>query len=138
MKKIWESDMHFETTKLGGLKDLKPAKDTYSCYDASNGKYLVEYKARRKFYDTTMIEESKLDRLLIQATKEGKRVLYVVYDGQDSIHYFNLTTLCEEDYDFKWTERQCPKTTFFDNNDDISKRVGEICWSKAMHKVTLG
>ena len=146
MKKIYERDMHNITTQQSGLETLKLPighNKQYSHYDASNKKYIVEYKARRKFFRTTQIEEFKLDKLIDIATKQGrKQVLYVVYDGVDSIHYFNLTNLLAEDYDFKWTTRKCPWTSEFpeqgSNGMMIDKRVGEICWTKAMHKVKVG
>ena len=130
--------MHSITTTIKGLTDLKTPIDKYSTYDASNQKYLVEYKARRKWFDTTQIEEDKLDRLLEEArAQDRKQVLYVVYDGVDSIHYFNITNLCNEEYDFKWTMRKCPATTDFNRNQMIDKSVGEICWTKAMYKMKI-
>ena len=137
MDTVWESEMHLVAKKLKGLEDIVPAKGKYSYYDASSKKYVIEYKARRKYYDTTQIELDKYNRLLEEGDDSYRQVLYVVFDGEKHMHFFNLTDLDEEGYDYKWTVKKCPATTDFNRREMIDKDVGEICWSKAMHKVKI-
>ena len=106
--------------------------DKYCSYDAHTDKYVIEFKARRKYYPTTQIEKSKYDRLM----KENRIPLYVIYSS-GKMYVFNLKDLTNNKYNFKWTSKMCPKTTDFFNNKFIKENVGEICWKQAKAVINM-
>lgn len=100
--------------------------DQFCHYDAHTAQYVIEFKARRKWFPTTQIEKQKYDKLM----KEHRDALYVVYSS-GKMYIFHLNELTKEGYDFKWCIKKCPATTDFDRTQYIDKEVGEIDWKKA-------
>lgn len=109
--------------------------DKFCSYDAFNNRYTVEYKSRRKFFHgSTQIEKMKFDK---NTRIDGKEFLYVVFDGVDKVQVWNVSKLAAADYDFKWRELMCPKTTDFSNNEKIAKMVGELKWTDAIKTIQV-
>ena len=106
--------------------------DQYCCYDAETPNYVIEFKARRKYFPTTQLEKQKYDKLM----KEDREALYCVY-SHGYIHIFCLNQLQQQGYDFRWTTRMCPATTDFNNNKKVPKVVGEICWKQAKARIKV-
>ena len=116
------------------LYDLRQTvEDPYCRWDAESDKYVVEYKSRTQFFpETTLIEKDKFDACM---AVEGKQFLYVVFDGMNKVHIFNVSELVEKDYDFQWHTRECNKTTQFGPITRKDKYVGLLNWKDA--KVAL-
>ena len=87
-----ETIMHDLVTKhVPRLDDLKrTTRDRFCSYDAYNDHVIVEYKARRKFYEgSTQLELPKYEKNM----SDKRQYLYVVYDGVDKIQLWNVTKL---------------------------------------------
>ena len=91
------------------------ATDQFSTFDFESEQYLIEVKSRRKRYDPWLIEKHKVDSNVLAVGDTDKEVLYVTV----------------EEYDFKWTQKNMPKTTDFSNNRWVKKDVGYVSESDA-------
>ena len=107
------------------------AKDTYCRYDAHNNNYIIEFKSRRKHYDTQLIEYAKFDCNMEIANKENKEFLYMV-ETPEGVYTFNVSKLSNEGYDFGWEDRRMPAKTDFSGSHRKDKKVGYIAVKDAV------
>tara|TARA_R110002012_G_scaffold55981_4_gene143018 strand:- start:1950 stop:2399 length:450 start_codon:yes stop_codon:yes gene_type:complete len=112
---------------------LKEDMYEYNRYDAYNNTSIVEIKYRHTFYDNTMIELDKYSYNLVYSKLINKKFIYAVRMEQ-YIYVFNITELTKNNYDFKFGDRQMPKTTEHKRKDMIKKVVGYININDAIIK----
>jgi len=117
-----EEFRYYAESSLG--QELVPT-DEYCRYDACNNNYIVEFKSRRKHYDTQLIEYMKFDHNLTEANRDNKEFLYMV-ETPEGIYTFNVTDLVSKDYDFGWEDRRMPSNTDFSGSYKKNKKVGYI------------
>lgn len=123
-----QQELFDELNKMGfNLKGTE--KDQYCRWDATSDKYLAELKCRRTHYDTQMIEYDKLDCVKEEADKTNKEFLYCVSTPK-GIYVFNISKLCQQQYDFKWENKRLPSKTDFSGGYHKDKKVGYIDVSK--------
>ena len=117
---------------IESLSDLKQSSDRYRRYDASNDLAIVELKYRKAKYDDTLIEKSKYEALKTYC--HGKIAIYAV-QADNTIYLFNLNRLHKDEWNYKWENRDCNKTSEFygqaNNRSKVSKTVGYIDWDQA-------
>jgi hypothetical protein len=106
-----------------GLESTK--KDKFCRWDATSAQYLAELKCRRAHYDTQMIEYDKLDCVKEEADKTGKEFLYCVSTPK-GVYVFNISKLCQQDYNFNWENKYLPSNTDFAGTYKRTKKVGYI------------
>ena len=112
--------------KLGII--MTPTKDKFCTFDAHSYDYVVEFKCRRKHYDTQLIEYKKYKVNLDQADESGKEFLYII-STPNGVYVFNVSELRNQGYDFKWEDRRMPSKTDFSGQYRLDKRVGYIATS---------
>ena len=112
---------------------LKEDMYQYYRYDDYNNTSIVEIKKRKTFYKNTMIEFDKYSYNLLYAKLINKKFIYAVRMEQ-YIYVFNITELTKNNYDFKFGDRQMPKTTEHKRKDMIKKVVGYININDAIIK----
>jgi hypothetical protein len=100
-------------------------KDKFCRWDATSAQYLAELKCRRAHYDTQMIEYDKLDCVKEEADKTGKEFLYCVSTPK-GVYVFNISKLCQQDYNFNWENKYLPSNTDFAGTYKRTKKVGYI------------
>ena len=100
-------------------------KDKFCRWDAISDKYLAELKCRRAHYNTQMIEYDKLDAVKEEADKTDKEFLYCVSTPK-GIYVFNISKLCQQDYNFNWEDKYLPSNTDFAGTHKRTKKVGYI------------
>ena len=106
--------------------DLKGTDEDRMCrWDATSPQYLAELKCRRAHYNTQMIEYDKLDAVKVEADKTDKEFLYCVSTPK-GIYVFNISKLCQQDYNFNWEDKYLPSTTDFGGTHKRTKKVGYI------------
>ena len=116
--------------------NLKKPTEKYLQFDAYNKNYIVEIKARRKYYETQIIEFSKFAFNLYFSKLHNRKFIYAVSINSD-LYIFNITKLEQNNYDFNWEWREQPSTTDFENNDKISKFVGYLHLKDSSKKIKL-
>ena len=99
--------------------------DKFCRWDATSDKYLAELKCRRAHYNTQMIEYDKLDCVKEEADKTGKEFLYCVSTPK-GIYVFNISKLCQSNYEFHWENKYLPSNTDFSSAYHKAKKVGYI------------
>lgn len=99
--------------------------DKYCRYDAYNDEHIIEFKSRRKHYDTQLIEYVKFDYNMETASKEGKEFLYMV-ETPEGVYTFNVSELSSAGYDYGWEDRRMPSHTDFAGAYKKTKKVGYI------------
>ncbi len=105
------------------LQPIIIPEDPYCSYDFEIKHYILEVKARDKYYDDWIIEKIKADKNLKIAKKTGKEFLYLSeYKGIGYVH--NVTKLTSNNYDFKWEIKNLPETTEFSKTNWIPKHIG--------------
>lgn len=109
--------------KLG--TSITATKDEFCTFDGYSDEYVIEFKCRRKHYDTQLIEHKKYTANLDQADESGKEFLYIISTPEGE-YVFNISKLREKDYDFGWEDRRMPSKTDFGGQQYINKRVGYI------------
>ena len=127
-----EAQLHsIVKSNIKQLSDIeRTTYDKFCSYDAYNGKGIIEYKCRRKWYKGgTQLEKPKFDKNIKDPDRD---YIYIVYDGVGRVHVWNVSKLMRNDYDFQWTTRMCPKTTDFNRNEYIEKTVGILKWDDAI------
>jgi len=106
--------------------DLKGTDEDRMCrWDATSPQYLAELKCRRAHYNTQMIEYDKLDAVKVEADKTDKEFLYCVSTPK-GIYVFNISKLCQQDYNFNWENKYLPSNTDFAGTHKRTKKVGYI------------
>jgi len=106
--------------------DLKGTDEDRMCrWDATSPQYLAELKCRRAHYNTQMIEYDKLDAVKVEADKTDKEFLYCV-STPNGVYVFNITKLCQQDYNFNWENKYLPSNTDFAGTHRRTKKVGYI------------
>jgi hypothetical protein len=109
--------------KLG--TSITATTDEFCTFDGYSDEYVIEFKCRRKHYDTQLIEHKKYKANLDQADESGKEFLYIISTPEGE-YVFNISKLREKDYDFGWEDRRMPSKTDFGGQQYINKRVGYI------------
>lgn len=109
--------------KLG--TSITATTDEFCTFDGYSNEYVIEFKCRRKHYDTQLIEHKKYTANLDQADESGKEFLYIISTPEGE-YVFNISKLREKDYDFGWEDRRMPSKTDFGGQQYINKRVGYI------------
>ncbi|MCS5549901.1 MAG: hypothetical protein NZ811_00085 [Gammaproteobacteria bacterium] len=99
--------------------------DEFCRYDAHNDKYMAELKCRRAHYDTQLIEYDKLDFIKNAADSLAKDFLYCV-STPNGVYVFNVSSLCRDEYNFKWENKYLPATSDFGKSYHKTKKVGYI------------
>ena len=108
----------------------------YLQFDAYDENYIDEIKARRKYYETQIIEFSKFAFNLYFSKLHNRKFIYAVSINSD-LYIFNITKLEQNNYDFNWEWREQPSTTDFENNDKILKFVGYLHLKDSSKKIKL-
>ena len=116
--------------------DLKKPSQKYLRFDAYDSNYIIEIKARKRFYQKQIIEFSKFSFNSCYAKLYAKKFVYAVYINSD-IYIFNISNLEKNNYDFKWEWKEQPITTNFTNNDKILKFVGYINLKDSVKKIEI-
>lgn len=109
--------------KLG--TSITATTDEFCTFDGYSDEYVIEFKCRRKHYDTQLIEHKKYTANLDQADESGKEFLYIISTPEGE-YVFNISKLRKKDYDFGWEDRRMPSKTDFGGQQYINKRVGYI------------
>mgnify|MGYP003138384408 CR=1 FL=1 len=99
--------------------------DKYSIVDARNKDYIVELKHRNKFYPDMLIEFDKYKRLMDSSIFYNLIPLYVCSVENGYIYIFNMNKV-DAHHIIEWENQFHNKTTEFENNNKIEKRVGFI------------
>lgn len=105
------------------LEDLKRSDfeyETYDCVSESKGIYL-ELKCRKTHYDKLIIEKVKFDAIRQKAWEYGYKAWYV-NSTPKGIWAFNITDI----EGLEWFTRELPKTTEFNNTENVEKIVGYL------------
>lgn len=101
------------------------SNDPYSSFDAYNSKSIIELKRRGKVYATKMLEVDKMERNIIEAYKQNKSFVYIVWDNA-GIFFLDVTKYRTEIRELGITLIGCPKTSAFENNNKVSKSVYNV------------
>ena len=122
--------------QLYNLK-LKPTRGKYDSYDAVDNMHIVEIKNRRSYYDTKMIEASKLFVNYQKAELADKAFIYVVTDPK-AMYIFNITKNIDEIISQKLVYKMQPSTTDFKRKKDIRKHYYNLDeqMAKFIHKIS--
>ena len=112
--------------KLG--TSITATTDEFCTFDGYSDEYVIEFKCRRKHYDTQLIEHKKYKANLDQADESGKEFLYII-STPNGVYVFNVSELRDQGYDFKWEDRRMPSKTDFSGQYHLDKRVGYISTS---------
>ena len=105
-------------------------KNKFCTFDAYADDYVVEFKCRRKHYDTQLIEYKKFIANLDQADESGREFLYIISTPK-GVYLFNVSKLARAGYDFGWEDRVMPTHTDFSNKSKKDKKVGYISISSS-------
>ncbi len=124
---------------IPSLSDINWSKDKYARFDAYNGLAICEFKYRKgRQYADTMIEKEKWQAM--KDLNNGRVCAYIVQSA-GKIYIFNLNKLAKEEYDYKWADRNCYKTSEFHNQamnqQKVSKLVGYIQWDEAIYTIDV-
>jgi len=104
-------------TKIG---DASLVSSKYNSYDAVSKDYIIEFKYRDTYYDTKMIEASKLYINYQQAQLKNRDFLYVVKDPKGMFVY-NISKLIHHEINYLPVPMSCPKNTEFRKSTKIIK-----------------
>ena len=107
------------------MDELIESEDIFSSYDCENKDYIIEIKSRDKHYNPWMIEKKKFDSNIKKAKELDKEFIYLT-EYRTKIITWNITNLVRVNYNFKWEERQMPRTTEFLETEPILKEVGYL------------
>ena len=99
--------------------------DEFCTFDGYSEDYVIEFKCRRKHYNTQLIEYKKYKANLEQADESGKEFLYII-STPSGVYIFNVSELREAEYDFGWEDRKMPSNTDFSGKINMYKKVGYI------------
>jgi hypothetical protein len=99
--------------------------DEFCTFDGYSEDYVIEFKCRRKHYNTQLIEYKKYKANLEQADESGKEFLYII-STPSGVYIFNVSELRKEEYDFGWEDRKMPSNTDFAGKINMFKKVGYI------------
>ena len=111
----------FEYLKFKHLPDLARSEGTYDTFDCISEKksLYIELKCRHTHYPDLLIEKSKYDRLVNEAS-ERKLSPWYINSTPKGIWGFALANVPSP----VWTERWMPTTTEFSNTKKRRKMVG--------------
>jgi hypothetical protein len=120
----------FQFLQTHYLRDLKKSADQFERTDcvSDEARMVIELKCRRTHYDQLLIEKKKFDALIARADELGYLAVYV-NSTPLGIYLWNLYN----DNAIDWQQEQMPATTDFQNGNKISKVVGFLPISKAVH-----
>ena len=112
------------------LESVTIPDDPYCSYDFECNYYIIEVKARDKYYNEWLIEKLKARNNLKISKEIRKQFLYLSeYQGICYVH--NVSKMVDEGYDFKWEKRNLPATTEFNKTKWIEKEVGYMHINKS-------
>ena len=115
-----------ESVNMRSKRKFAMTEDEYCTYDAEDSDYVVEVKVRKKWYPDCLIQYDKYDANNREAERSGREFLYIVATSTD-IYVFNINTLRNKKYKFRWDWKELPKNTDFGESDNkIVKFVGFI------------
>lgn len=117
-----EADL-FDYLKGSHFPDLAKSEgvfDSFDCISSAKGLY-IELKCRHTHYPDLLIEKSKYDRLLLEASYNNLDPWYI-NSTPEGKWGFDLSRVPEP----AWSERRMPATTEFTNTRKIMKLVGFI------------
>ena len=100
--------------------ELTLCKGEFSSYDAEDSNYIVEIKNRRKYYNTKLIEASKLFVNFHKSQIKGKKFLYVVTDNK-GVWVYNITNAIKVVVNLPLKAIDCPMSTDFKITSKIIK-----------------
>ena len=100
--------------------ELTLCKGEFSSYDAEDSNYIVEIKNRRKYYNTKLIEASKLFVNFQKSQIKGKKFLYVVTDDK-GVWVYNITNAIKVVVNLPLKAIDCPMSTDFNKTNKIIK-----------------
>jgi len=111
------------------LRDLKKMPNQFSTHDCVSDqmRLVIELKCRRTHYEELLIEKKKFDALVFKAENLNYQAAYINSTPR-GIYGWNLSLLSID-----WQEEQMPATTDFQNGNTISKVVGFLPISNAVH-----
>ena len=119
---------------------LIKAEDRYSYFDYENKSYLFEFKSRKSFFKTWIIEKEKLDLNQEIASNNSKSFIYLVEHNMTA-YIWNVSKLLGNNYDFKFQDKLVPNYTDLDDRDVQYmkfKQVGFLCNKMASNIIYLG
>ena len=105
--------------RISGTK-LTLCQDKFSDYDAEDSNYIVEIKNRRKYYNTKLIEASKLFVNFQKSQIKSKKFLYVVTDDK-GVWVYNITNSMKVVVNLPLRPIDCPMSTDFNKTSKIIK-----------------
>ncbi len=100
--------------------ELTLCKGEFSSYDAEDSNYIVEIKNRRKYYNTKLIEASKLFVNFQRSQIKSKKFLYVVTDDK-GVWVYNITNAMKVVVNLPLRAIDCPMSTDFNKTSKIIK-----------------
>ena len=100
--------------------ELTLCKGEFSSYDAEDSNYIVEIKNRRKYYNTKLIEASKLFVNFQKSQIKSKKFLYVVTDDK-GVWVYNITNSIKVVVNLPLKAIDCPMSTDFNKTNKIIK-----------------
>ena len=108
------------------ILNLKKPTKKYLQFDAYDKNYIVEIKARRKYYETQIIEFSKYTYNKEYAKMMGKQFLYVLGERPSrKVIVFNMTDIDNQGgINYKWKWMNLPETTECERIEKQWKFVG--------------
>lgn len=125
MTSMTEQELLEELNDRFKLNLTNTGDDAFCRWDATSPQYLAELKCRRAHYTTQMIEYDKLDCVKAEADKTDKEFLYCV-STPEGIYVFNISKLCQSNYEFNWENKYLPSNTAFAGTHHKTKKVGYI------------
>jgi hypothetical protein len=119
----------FQFLQTHYLRDLKKSDNQFERNDcvSHQARLVIELKCRRTHYEDLLIEKKKFDALVSQAKGLTYSAAYINSTPR-GIYGWNLSLLTID-----WQQEQMPATTDFDNGSKVSKIVGFLPISKAVH-----
>lgn len=102
--------------------NLRLADYEYSSYDCEDDNYIAEIKVRDKYYKDKLIEADKWIRCCKIAQDKNKQFLYIVRDER-ATYVYNLSKHAQAFADMETKLYFCPKTTEFNANEKIQKKI---------------
>ena len=111
----------FDYLKEKHFPDLAKSDGTYDSFDciANSKKLYIELKCRHTHYPELLIEKSKYDRLLLEATYHSLDPWYI-NSTPEGVYGFDLSRVDAP----TWHERRMPTTTEFADTRKKMKVVG--------------
>ncbi|MCP3700271.1 MAG: hypothetical protein GY920_17375 [Aliivibrio sp.] len=100
------------------IPDLEKTK-TYSRTDCYSERYKlnIELKVRKRHYNELMLEKKKYDAVIRESNKKDMLPVYINATPHGIWAFYLLKT------EYDWIEKELPKTTYWNNNERVTKVV---------------